>query len=294
MKHRLAIVIPYFGAWPAWINFFVESCRWNRDVDWFLFSDNDPPDNRCSNVRHVRLSFADHNSLVSEALGIHFTPRDPYKLCDIRPALPLVHRSLLAGYDFVGFGDLDVIYGDLRSFYDDGTLDSYDLLSTHANRISGHLCLMRNEDRMISAFKQIRGWRKLFEQDQHAGTDEREFYNVFRGRGAKVASWLGRNQPRCLFREAYSTPAARADMRWYWKGGQLTNEFYPHHSFMYLHFMNWHSNRWYADQPGCSPDLPPPWSELSQLVQMDWKVARTAGFSISPTGILPLDKQAVA
>ena len=74
MKRKLAILIPYFGAWPAWIDFFVESCRRNSSVDWFLFSDNDPPDNRCSNVRHVRLSFADHDSLVSEALDIRFSP----------------------------------------------------------------------------------------------------------------------------------------------------------------------------------------------------------------------------
>ena len=119
---------------------------------------------------------------------------------------------------------------------------------------------------------------RLFEQDQHAGTDEREFYNVFRGRTAKVASWLGRDQPRCLFREAYSTPAPHADIRWNWKDGRLTNEFYPHNDFMYLHFMNWHSNRWYADQPGCSPDLSPPWSTLSRLVQTDWTAARRRGF----------------
>jgi hypothetical protein len=290
MKHRLAILIPYFGPWPAWINFFVESCRWNRDVDWFLFSDNEPPENRSRNVRHVRLSFAHYNSLVSEALEISFRPRDPYKLCDIRPALPFVHRPLLVDYDFIGFGDLDVIYGDLRSFYDNTTLSTYDLLSTHADRISGHLCLMRNEDRMITAFMQIPGWRKLFKQEQHAGTDEREFYNIFRGRGTKIARWLGRDRPRCLLREAYSTPGARSDIRWYWKDGKLTNEFYPHHPFMYLHFMNWHSNRWCDAQARCSPDGPAPWSELSQIAQMDWKAARKDGFSISPAGILPLDQ----
>lgn len=288
MKHRIAIVIPYFGPWPAWINFFIESCRWNRDVSWFLFSDNDVPENRSSNVRHVRLSFADYNSRVSEALGISFNPRDPYKLCDIRPALPFVHRAMLAGYDVVGFGDLDVIYGDLRSFYDDAALDAYDLMSTHADRISGHLCLMRNEDQLITAFKQIRGWRKLFEQEQHAGADEREFYNIFRGRWTRLASRLRRDRPRCLFREAYSTPAARADMRWYWKEGRLTNEFYPHHPFMYLHFMNWHSSRWSGEQPDCSPDRPAPWSELPQVAQMDWNAARTDGFSISAAGIFPL------
>ena len=32
MKHKIAILIPYFGEWPAWIDFFVESCRWDPVV----------------------------------------------------------------------------------------------------------------------------------------------------------------------------------------------------------------------------------------------------------------------
>jgi hypothetical protein len=291
MKPKIGIVIPYFGPWPAWIEFFVESCRWNRGVDWFLFSDNDPPENRSRNVRHVRLSFEDYKSLVSDALGLRFNPREPYKLCDVRPALPFIHRDLLAAYDFVGTGDVDVIYGDLRSFYDDQVLSSYDLLSSHSTRISGHLSLMRNDDRMITAFRGIRRWTKTLEQERYVGLDESGFYDLFRGRRAKVGTWLGRSQPRCFLREAYSTPAVTDRMRWYWKDGRVTNEYYPDHPFMYLHFMNWHSNRWYAYHPHVEPGATAPWKRLAKLVQMDWRDARQDGFMISPAGIQRLPEQ---
>jgi hypothetical protein len=292
MKHKIGIVIPYFGPWPAWIEFFVESCRWNRGVDWFLFSDNDPPENRSRNVRHVRLTFEEYKALVSKALEMGFDPADPYKLCDVRPALPFVHRDLLASYDFVGTGDVDVIYGDLRSFYDDQVLSDYDLLSSHATRVSGHLCLMRNEDRMLTAFRGIRRWTKALQEERYVGLDESGLYNLLNGRRAKVGTWLGRAQPRCCLREAYSTPGVADRMHWYWKDGRLTNEFYPAFSFMYLHFMAWHSNRWYAHQPHVEPGATAPWARLPKLVQMDWRDARQNGFMVSPAGIQPLPEPA--
>lgn len=265
-----------------WINFFIESCRSNRGIDWIVFNDVPPPDNRARNVRHVRVGFNDYNTLVSEALGIRFAPADPYKICDIRPALPYVHRKLLEGYDFVGFGDLDVIYGDILSFYDEATLSRYDLLSSHPTRVSGHFCVMRNTPEMVEAFKEIRGWESAFARQDHIGFDERDFYKLLRGR----RSLLPRRSPArsCLFREAYSTPGAARSMRWCWKDGQLTNEFYPQHPFMYLHLMNWHSNRWFAHQ-GVAADAPPPWKLIAQVVHTDWRDARTDGFMISQNGI---------
>jgi hypothetical protein len=285
MSHRIAILVPYFGDWPPWINFFVESCRSNRTIDWFLFNDAEPPENRSQNVHHVRISFESYKTLVSNAIGHRITAQTPYKLCDIRPALGLVHADLLRGYDFFGFGDLDVIYGDIRSFYDDDVLAAHDILSSHPDRVSGHLCLLRNRDDVVTAFKKVRGWKTRMTQREHVGFDERDFFRLFRSSRAELLSRLGIRRFRGLFREAYSTPGPTGQMRWMWKAGRLTNEFYPHHPFMYLHFMSWHSNRWYAGVPGVTPDSAAPWSLLPNIVQMDWRDARTAGFMISPSGI---------
>jgi hypothetical protein len=289
MTRSIAFLIPHFGPWPPWIDFFIESCRSNRSIDWFIFSDADPPDNRSRNVRHIQLSFADYKQQVSDAVGVIVGAEFPYKLCDIRPALAEVHADLVRGYDFVAFGDVDVIYGDIRAFYDDRTLDSYDLLSSHRDRMSGHFCLMRNTPEMAGAFRQIRGWKDVFSSADYRNFDERAFFNWLSGKGGWLTS-RGR-RPRCLFREAYSTPGATSDMRWYWKDGQLKNEFYPLHAFMYLHFMSWHSNRWYADQPGVAAGAAAPWTRLPEIVQMDWRRAREHGFMVSPRGIEPIEQR---
>ena len=32
--------------------------------------------------------------------------------------------------------------------------------------------------------------------------------------------------------------------RWFWRDGRLMNERYQEREFLYLHFMNWKSDRW--------------------------------------------------
>lgn len=291
MTRSIAILIPWFGPWPEWIDFFVESCRANRTIDWILFSDSEPPANRAPNVRHVRTRFADYCALLSDRLGVKLPSEAPYKLCDIRPALAHIHSDLVRGYDFVGFGDLDVIYGDIRAFYDDETLDGYDLLSSHADRVSGHLCIMRNREDVVTAFQRVKGWRKAFANPKYQNFDERAFFKLFRGSKSRLLGRLGRRPFRTLFREAYSTPAPTDRMRWYWREGRLTNEYYPHHPFLYLHFMSWHSNRWYSSQEHVAPATPAPWSRLERIVRMDWRDARRDGFMISPDGIEPIERR---
>ena len=289
MGSKLAVVIPWFGPWPVWIDFFVESCRWNRSIRWFLLSDQAPPENRASNVTHERIAFTDYRGLLSKALEIPLDQLQPYKLCDLRPALPFVHSAMLRDFDFIATGDLDVIYGDIRSFYDDRLLAAHDLLSSHRNRVSGHFTVMRNDERMVSAFRRIRGWHDVFSAPDYRNFDERAFFNLLtKGRRAPFRK-SAEPEIRCCFREAYSTPAATDRMRWYWKDGTLTNEFYPHHPFMYLHFMSWHSDRWLREQPGAAPGAQAPWQRLPEIVQMDWRDARKTGFMISPQGITRIE-----
>lgn len=113
-RSRICLLIPYFGRWPFWMPFFLRTCKRNADIDWLFFSDCGVPDDLPNNVRIIPISFADYCQLVSERLGISFKPDNPYKLCDIKPALGHIHADHLDGFDFWGFSDIDLIYGDLR------------------------------------------------------------------------------------------------------------------------------------------------------------------------------------
>lgn len=281
MTRSIVILIAHFGRWPPWINFFAESCRSNRDVDWVIFSDCGQIENASANLRVIDVSFDDYKRKVSRALDIRFDPDEPYKLCDIRPAFGIIHGDIIDGYDFFGFGDLDVIYGRLREFYDQQLLSSFCAVSSHPERASGHLFLLKNEPRLVETFQRVENWQQLFSNPAYKSFDEYAFSSALKAD----------DRNKCWFREAYSTPAATSRMLWYWKNGVLSNELYPHRSFLYLHFMHWRSSRWYPFHPHIAPGAKAPWETIGDVIRMDWRKARKDGFMISPRGIEPLARR---
>jgi hypothetical protein len=284
--HSIAILIPHFGPWPPWIDFFVESCKANSDIDWILPSDGGPlPRNTAPNVKVIPFSFSEYCQLISDRLGIRFCPNNLYKLCDIKPALGEIHLDAVDAYDFFGFGDLDVIYGRIRDFYTDEILSTYSLLSTHTERISGHFALLRNFRTIRHAFRQIPSWKQLLKKDEYLSLDERpdKFLAALNGIRASVPGRI-RNM-KFLFQERYSTPWPTQDMRWYWRNGILTNEFYGARGFLYLHFMNWKSSRWYGKRLNVKQGARAPWESLQNTIQLEWRRASSEGFMISPSGI---------
>lgn len=256
---RIRFLIPYFGRWPFWMPFFLESCRHNPDIDWLFFSDCGVPDNLPANVVIESMTFADYCQLVSERLGISFNPRSAYKLCDIKPALGYIHADRLEGFDFWGFSDIDLVYGNLRAYFTAERLARFDLLSTHDRRISGHLCLMRNTPRMRKAFMQVPDWQGAFQQAEHLAFDEGAFSRLFIRRknwpeGLRRLLDLFNPWRRCSeFVEAFTTPNARVPWhdgsfdfpaRWIWRHGELGNERDGARQFVYFHFLGWKYNAW--------------------------------------------------
>ncbi|MFL9608931.1 DUF6625 family protein [Methylobacillus sp. Pita2] len=252
----ICILIPYFGAWPFWMSIFMESCRYNSSIDWILYTDCGTPDNCPGNVRVVDITYSDYCRKISIFLDLKFMPENSYKLCDIKPALGYIHADELVGYDFWGYSDIDLVYGDLRAYFSNERLQSKDLFSTTGRRVSGHFCLMRNTEEMRSAFMRAKDWRQVLSSNQHAAFDEKHFSKIFirhknslsiiRTMAAKFDSWLTKAE----FNETYVTPNARIPWvdgtynfptEWYWTNGIVTNNLTGGHGFPYFHFMVWKS-----------------------------------------------------
>lgn len=255
----IAIVIPYFGSWPFWIELFLESCRKNPTIDWYLFSDCGRLDTFPRNVQYNEVSFDEYKGLVSSKLSIRFNPESAYKLCDIKPALGLIHEDLIQGYDFWGFGDLDLVYGDLRSLYTKEYLAKYDLYSNHATRVSGHLCLIRNTEEMRKVFKNIPNWEGMFASDLHLAVDEKAFSKLFvkhKNFPNGLRSFLQNFYPlsrRSDFIESYTTPngciawhdgSYNFPTKWYWTDGVISNNLNNDIFYPYFHFAIWKKDNW--------------------------------------------------
>ena len=285
------MIMPYFGRWPEWIDLFMISCQWNPSVNWVFFTDCGIPACAPENVLFYQMSFGDYRALVSRRLKIQFPDTSPYKLCDYKPTYGCVHEDVAAGFDYFGFGDIDVIYGNIRRFYTPEILRS-NLISTHANRLSGHFCLIRNTDCMRQAFRRVKGWQTYLEDPEHRGFDEHRFRRIVLRHKKyprflrQISGWFDPYQRRTYFEEQYSTilsPMPWHDgshdhpQEWLWRKGRLTNTKDRDREFLYLHFMNWKSSRYlrkYRNEDA-------PWEGLDRIVHFDvhpdvdsWRMTR--------------------
>lgn len=261
---RIVFIIPYFGRWPFWMPLFLKSCRFNPDIQWLLYGDCGEPDELPPNVRYVAISFDAYCRQVSERLGLSFRPERAYKLCDLKPALGFVHEDDIRDFDFWGFSDLDLIYGRLRNYFTAEKLARFDFFSTHERRVSGHLCLMRNNERMRNAFWRIPGFReRLCDQKNHA-LDEGAFSRIFLWRKnfpEPLFCFVGLFNPwrrKAVFEELYSTPNAgrpwidgteKFPQAWYWRHGVLTTDNTGERTFPYFHFYGWKKWSWSKENP---------------------------------------------
>ncbi|MGQ7959673.1 DUF6625 family protein [Pseudomonas sp. SP16.1] len=265
----IIFLIPYFGQWPFWMPFFIESCRCNPDIDWLLVGDCAELDDLPKNVRQQRISLEDYCGFVSARLGFRFAPVNPYKLCDLKPALGFIHEAEIQGYDYWGFSDLDLIYGDLRAYFTAEKLQRFKFFSTHERRVSGHLCLLRNEKPLRELFWRIRDFQPRLQDQRNHALDEGGFTRLFLWRKNfpkplfKLVGLFNPWRRLAEFKEGFSTPNSNRPWidgsmefpaRWYWEHGRLYNNHDVAREFPYLHFLGWKKN-WSSHMLHCTAAL---------------------------------------
>lgn len=180
MKHKVRIIIPYFGKFLDSIKPFLRSCEQNSDFQWLFFTDDNLPFVP-NNVSVIQCELEDIKKRVEKKLGFKVALNAPYKLCDFRPAFGLIFEEELKDADFWGWGDVDLIYGDLSHFITDEVLDTYDKVYP-----CGHLSLVRNAEEINRVFmldvpgtlsyKDVFNSGKNFIFDEYKGLNEKLRY----------------------------------------------------------------------------------------------------------------------
>lgn len=244
----------------------------------------------------------DYIKHVSKCLRINFAPADNYKLCDLRPMCGALFESEIRGYDFFGYGDIDVIYGDIRKFYTDEVLKN-NVISTAPKFITGHLALIRNVRWLRNAFRRVRGWSGFLEDDVIYGFDENIFMRVFEYPGnlsGRQKLFYDVRHPfsykyrrKLYLQEQFTTPFVPMRWRdgtfnhptaWFWKDGRVTDKLEGGNEYIYFHFMNFKNER-YMDRAYGDRAF---WSDLNTLIHTRPEdIAR--GFRIDRYGFHPLE-----
>jgi hypothetical protein len=168
---RVCVIIPYFGRWPEYLSLFLDGCRRNPMLHFLFLTDLRAPDQVPDNVQFRYCTIGQINESVKNLLGFESKMSRPYKLCDYKPAYGLIFQEYIRDFDYWGYGDIDVVYGDLRKWLTPEVL-SHDVISFRKKWLSGSLTLIRNAAALNQLFLESPDVKKVFESPDHFEFDE--------------------------------------------------------------------------------------------------------------------------
>jgi len=306
--HKIGLFIPYFGQWPEWLLLYFDTLRRNPTIDFIFFTDCDTSIINAPNIHFHSVSFKEYIDLVNVKLDFKFEPENAYKLCDLRPLFGFLHQDIFSKYDFYGWMDVDVLLGDIRSFYTDDILSNYDVFSTHEHRVSGHFALFRNTEKNRLMYKKIYRWEEALKLKPFIGIDEHGITNaytqtIFDKFNEKyqlkfnnfITKFFSKSKKKRMYMvEQYTTPFLSKPWLdgsvninqpnvWYYKDGDITNNRDGNRKFMYLHLMNFKSSQWRHDGTKA------PWQGMTPICKATAD-DMVNGIIIDNNGISPLTR----
>eukprot|EP00906_Rhabdomonas_costata_P029228 RCo041264 len=144
---RVALLIPYFGRLPRWFPLFCKTVSYNPGFDWLIFTEKKfeatgfelPP-----NLIFYNMSMLDFCGLLAQRLGVRpMTSMPSRKVCDTKPFFGDLFREYVEGYDFWGYTDLDILYGNISRWITPEVLRNNDVVTVFSFLAVGDFTLYR-------------------------------------------------------------------------------------------------------------------------------------------------------
>lgn len=175
----IAYVIPYFGKFPKGFEFFLLSCKNNPTIDWLIFTDDKTKYDYPENVKVMYYTFDEIKKKVQENFEFKIVLDKPYKFCDYKPAYGEIFFEELKKYDYWGMCDLDLAWGDIRSFITDEILEKYERIG-----IQGHSTIFKNSKEVNARYKTIVknkcNYKQVYTTDKAFAFDEVGMDNIYK------------------------------------------------------------------------------------------------------------------
>ncbi len=170
-EKSILLIIPFFGKWPIWFDAHLKSIAFNSTINWLIPTDCEIPENHPPNIEFLQMSFEEMNTLFNERLGfkVHLNYR---KFCDLKPTYAHVFEDYISNYDFWGFCDMDIIWGDIRKYMNQDVLEKYDIISSRKKAISGHFNIFRNTEKTKFLYRNIQDYENLLATSKLTRFDE--------------------------------------------------------------------------------------------------------------------------
>jgi len=169
---RIAVLIPFWGKTPIYFGYFLESLR-GKCFDVLFFSDLDlSAFDLPSNFKYKSITFDEFRRIAKEKIDFSAEVNDCRKICDYRPLFYKMFENALAGYDYWGFGDCDVVYGRMINEVLSSLMQNdYDVISFRKNWMSGGFSLLKTSQRIRDLYLESDNWREMI-KSKHMCWDE--------------------------------------------------------------------------------------------------------------------------
>lgn len=174
----LAFVIAYIGEWPVYTNLFLQSCARNSHIDFLLFSETPPKTILPKNVHHHAIKRQDLQKRFEKTLDTPLSPLQGRKLSDYKVFYGQAFADYLAEYEFYGYCDIDLVFGDLSWSLNPTRLAELDVFSPHDAYVVGHCAVFRNLEKLRLLFRKIPDYKQKALKPTRTAIDERAITSV--------------------------------------------------------------------------------------------------------------------
>ena len=150
MMKSIAYIIPYFGKLPKNFPLWLLGCKCNPTVNWIILTDDKTIYDYPLNVRVIYTSYQNVVNRIKSHFNFEVLIDRPWRLSLFKPAYGEIFAEELQGYDFWGYCDIDLMWGNIRNFYTEDVLDHHDRVG-----FLGHSTLYRNNKENNARYKVI-------------------------------------------------------------------------------------------------------------------------------------------
>jgi hypothetical protein len=270
----IALVICYFGNLPNYFGLTLKTMAANSSIDWILLGDTPERINCPNNVQRIHMTFPEFLKRIEMAGNTEVKVNSVYDIYNFKITYGLAFSDYLSRYDYWGYTDLDILFGDLRTYLPEEILSNFDRIHCR-----GHLSILRNSLEVNSAFKLPTpgciDYRKQFIDQSNGQFDEwKGIHKIMRYHGFRQyhKEVIADIRPSRRYRndrfEATEIPNYENQIFYWYNGKTYRAYLHPEGGIFddevaYIHFQK--------------RSFPPPDPEL----------LKSGGFGIGPSGFFP-------
>lgn len=165
----ICFVVPYMGKLPNNFQLWLLGCKKNPTINWIVITDDHTQYDYPCNVVVEYITYENLKNIIQSLYDFQIDLSRPWRLALLKPAYGEIFKRLLIGYDFWGYCDVDMMFGNLRNFLTEDLLRKYERLGC-----IGYMQLYKNDKEVNTRYRTLIPHKKNY-VDVFSGKSDSSF-----------------------------------------------------------------------------------------------------------------------